>query len=195
MATTESAIIKVIDGQLVIGQEFQLALTDLKSKVDALRPVTDQQTYEEAMVVVRQSEQECKMIMVLAEPELAMLRGRLEKLRDQRNVLMAQFSGLTANFEQQARTWNFNERQAALAEQKDLNHGQRAENRVIVKPNIPAVAGTRIVAKYRADILDASKVKRAYLVPDVKAIEKKARDDKDPAKTEKEVGGVRIRME
>jgi hypothetical protein len=195
MATTETALIRVVEGKFVASNEFLLAISDLTSKVALAKPVTDQQTYAEAQEIVRQKNQEIKMVMALAEPELSALRNRLEELRGDRDKFLAQFESITSPLETQARQWNVNERQAALAEQKDLNHGQRQENRVTVKPDIPSVAGVRVVAKYRADILDASKVKRAYLVPDIKAIEKKAREDKDPAKTEKEVGGIRVRME
>lgn len=195
MATTETALIRVIDGAFVIGQEYQLALTSLKSKVAALVPVQDQHSYEETMEVVRQGRDEIKMLMAIAEPEIVAARRRLEELRSQRDAFVAQFASAFAMNESQARTWNLNERNAALAEQKDMNYGKPAEKRVTVQPNIPAVAGTRVIPHYRADILDASKVKRAYLMPDIKAIEKKAREDKDPAKTEKEVGGIRVRME
>jgi chromosome segregation ATPase len=195
MATQETALIRVIDGHIVAADEFRLALDDLRSKVAAASPVTDQQTYAEAQEIVRQKNQEIKMVLALAEPELSALRRRLEDLRNERDKFAAEFETITSQLETQARQWNLTERQAALAEQKDMNYGKTTEKRITVAPNIPSVPGVRVVAKYRAEILDASKVKRAWLVPDLKAIEKKAREDKDPAKTEKEVGGIRVRME
>jgi hypothetical protein len=195
MATAENAIIRVIEGDFVVGQEYQLALNDLRSKAQEIVAVSDQHSYEEAMAVVRQGQLEMKTIAAGCEPTLIALRRRLEELRGQRDAFVGQFQEAIASVEKQAREWNIAERNAALAEQKDLNKGQRAENRVTVAPSIPSVAGTRVIVRYRAELVDISKVKRAFMTWDEKAILAEARKDKDPDVTEKKVGGVRIRQE
>ena len=193
MSTTQIVpLVQITEGQLVPSSEFHLALDDLKNKAAMLAPVTDQTTYAEALEVVKQANQEIKTIEAMAEPELIVLRRRLEELRGQRDKLAGEFTQIVAPIEKQARDWHIGENNATKTEEKDLNYGKRTVDRVHVKPNIPSVPGVRIIVKYRCEVLDKNKVKRVWMSPDIKAIEARARKDQDPEKTEKEVGGIRI---
>lgn len=194
MSTTETALVKVEEGKIVAGQELHLLLGELAGSAEHL-VVHDKATCEEALELAKRKDDAIKFVMAAAEPERLRLRSALEKLLGERDKIVAALQSTVNRPELEARAWNIKERQDAKAEQDKLNKGQRAENRVEVKPNLPSVPGKRIVLHYRCEVLDASKVKRDWMVPDVQAIERQARDDKDPAKTEKAVGGVRIRIE
>ena len=194
MSTTETALVKVEEGKIVAGQELHLLLGELAGSAEHL-VVHDKATCEEALELAKRKDDAIKFVMAAAEPERLRLRSALEKLLGERDKIVAALQSTVNRLELEARAWNIKERQDAKAEQDKLNKGQRAENRVEVKPNLPSVPGKRIVLHYRCEVLDASKVKRDWMVPDVQAIERQARDDKDPAKTEKAVGGVRIRIE
>lgn len=194
MSTTETALVKVEEGKIVAGQELHLLLGELAGSAEHL-VVHDKATCEEALELAKRKDDAIKFVMAAAEPERLRLRSALEKLLGERDKIVAALQSTVNRLELEARAWNIKERQDAKAEQDKLNKGQRAENRVEVKPNLPSVPGKRIVLHYRCEVLDASKVKRDWMVPDVQAIERQACDDKDPAKTEKAVGGVRIRIE
>lgn len=194
MSTTETALVKVEEGKIVAGQELHLLLGELAGSAEHL-VVHDKATCEEALELAKRKDDAIKFVMAAAEPERLRLRSALEKLLGERDKIVAALQSTVNRPELEARAWNIKERQDAKAEQDKLNKGQRTENRVEVKPNLPSVPGKRIVLHYRCEVLDASKVKRDWMVPDVQAIERQARDDKDPAKTEKAVGGVRIRIE
>lgn len=62
---------------------------------------------------------------------------------------------------------------------------------VEVKPNIVAVAGSKNQTHYKFEIVDRRLVFSAFMCPDLDAIGKKVRADKDPAKSMKEIGGIR----
>jgi hypothetical protein len=61
-----------------------------------------------------------------------------------------------------------------------------------VLPNLPTVAGSRRRLVYCFEVTDASAVKREWLMPDEQEIGRKVRDDKDPAKSMGEIGGIRV---
>lgn len=195
MATQENALILVHEGQIQLGNEFMVRLGDIESDVRALKPITDTASYEAAMEVWGRGRREMKTIETLAEPERQRLQNALAELRDQRNKLIGKFEKAVGPTGEAAREWFLAERKAAADEQAKLNKGKTAENRVSVTPNIPAVAGTRIVPKYRSEVVNLSKVKREWMVPDIQAINAQARKDQDPAKTEKAVGGIKVHVE
>jgi hypothetical protein len=194
MSSTAIELVKIEEGRLVVGAEFSLALENLKKLCQGLT-VTDRDTCEQARHLVKQSSDTVKAIFAAAEPERIRLRAALDELLGQRDRMAAQFTSVTDWLDKEARKWAIQEQEAAKAEQDRLNKGKRAEQRVEVKPNVPTVPGTRLVIKYRCDVLDVSKVKREWMTPDIQAIQAEARKDQDPAKTEKKVGGVRIRKE
>ena len=198
MATEAQAIIKVVEGRIVPGTEFALALDDIRAQAKALKlvegmiPPQDRDTCEEAKRVVKRGNDLINAIFAAAEPERLRLQGMLDALRDKRAMLVAQFANITGPLDTEVRAWSIREQEAAKKEQDKINKGKRAEDRIIVKPNVPAVSGTRFVVHYRADVVNVSKVKREWMMPDLVSINAEARKDKDPQKTEAKVGGIKV---
>lgn len=193
MSTAETAIIRIENGQIVAGTEFQLVLATIRERAEGL-VVHDTQTSTEAKQLVQKTKDEVKAITAAAEPRRLYLKRQLDEFVAKRDLMIAQFTDITDPLAKAAREYDIAEVNNAQAEQADLNHGQRAENRVSVKPNVEAVTGTRFVPKYRAEILDASKIKREWMSPDIPRMEAEARKDKNPAVTQKKIGaGVRIK--
>lgn len=184
-------LIRVTDGHVVAGTELLLAIESLRERASNLAPIQDQHTYAEAMEIVAKGKQEIKAVEVLAEPELAALRNRANELRGQRDKITGQITDIIGPIEKQAREWNLREREAAAAEQAKLNKGKRAEDRVHVEPSIPTVPGVQVRAKYRFEVVDISKMKREFLCPDEVKINAKLREEKNPEKSAKEIGGIR----
>ena len=191
---TGLARVTVVDGQLVVGQELQLALGTLRQRAEGL-VVSSKETSTEAKQIAKDGRDDINLVIAAAEPERLRRKRELDSWVADRDKIVAEFATVIDPLTKAAREYDIAEVNAAQAEQADLNHGQRAENRVSVKPNVEAVAGTRFVPKYRCTVLNAAKVARKWLTPDIKAIEGQARKDKNPAQTEKAVGGVRITRE
>lgn len=63
---------------------------------------------------------------------------------------------------------------------------------VTVDPNVPKMAGLKQRVNYKFEILNAAHVNRPWLVPDMVAIGQKVRADKDPDKSMREIGGIRV---
>ncbi len=83
---------------------------------------------------------------------------------------------------------------------KELAAKQAAElaanvQEVTVKPSVPTVAGIRARVNYRFEVLEPSAVNRAFLKPDEVAIGQRVRADKDPEKSMREIGGIRVWQE
>lgn len=133
--------------------------------------------------------------MAAAEPERLRLQAALDELRDQRNKIVALITSQFSRLDGEARAWNINERNAAQAEQDKINKGKRIENRVQVSPNLPSVPGQRVVPHYRYEVVDVTKIKREFMKPDDVKIGQKLRTDKDIKKSEREIGGIRARLE
>lgn len=185
------SIIHIVDGQLMLGNELRLALAQLRKDAEGFI-VHDSATCAEARQIAKRASDEIKQIIAACEPERLHRKKILQDWVDARDLLMAEFSAVGYPLEKAAREYNIAEVNAAQAEQQKLNKGQRAEHRVTVKPDIQTVSGTRFVVKYRCQVLNKSKIKREWMMPDIQRIEAEARSDKDPAKTEAKVGGVKI---
>ena len=194
MATTDTALIRVINGKIEQAGEFQLALAEIKRDVEAIEAVCDQPSYALAREVVARARVKIKEIEAAAEPERLRLQNALNELRSQRNKLTALFETEIAAIDKQSREWNLNiESAAAKAEQDRYNKGKRAEDRITVKPNIPAAPPSgRVIAHYEVEVVNISKVNRAFLMPNFVKMREQARDDKDPKATERKIGGVRV---
>jgi len=193
MATETQALIRVIDGKIEQAGEFQLALAELRRDVQAIEAVKDQDSYALAREVVARGRNKIKEIEAAAEPERIRLQNALSDLRSQRAKLTAQFEEVIAAIDKQSREWNLAEQDAARKEQEQLNKGQRAENRVTVKPSIPSAPPSgRVIVHYEVEVVNVSKVKRAFMMPNLVKMREQARDDKDPKATEKKIGGVRV---
>jgi hypothetical protein len=189
-----SEIIKVVEGQLVVGHELNQLIVHLASEASAI-VVHDADTYSDALEVCKKSLDAQKMVMAAAEPRRLELRRQLDELLKQRDAIIVRLQSVVSQKEKEARDWNFAERKAAADEQAKINKGQRAENRVSVAPNIPAVPGKRIIPHYRYKVLDLAKVKREYLIDNATKINEKLRKDANIQKSEKEIGGVKVWIE
>lgn len=210
MSTDAISIVKVIDGQIVQGEELHIFLSELSKQAKGI-VVSDQTTYSDALEICKRAGDACKQVMLAAEPERLELRRRLDELLSQRDKVIVAIQSQVAQLEQTARTWNLNEKAAAKREQDRINEearkaaekanfGKRAANRVEpvvvnVAPNIPTVPGKRIIERYRFELLDLSKVKREFLCLNETKVNMKLRTDKDAAKSEREIGGIRVRIE
>ena len=193
MATETQALIRVIDGKIEAASEFQLALAELRRDVQAIEAVKDQDSYALAREVVARGRNKIKEIEAAAEPERIRLQNALNELRAQRNKLTALFETEIAALDTQSRQWNIGEQEAAAKEQAELNKGQRAENRVTVKPSIPSAPPSgRVIIHFDYEVTDFSKIKREFLIDNPQKIREQARKDRDPRKTEKTVGGIRV---
>jgi hypothetical protein len=187
-------IVQVIDGQLVRGHEFALALAEIQrvAKLILRGGITDQQSCEEGMRLCKRVKDEMNAIIAAAEPERLRLQRLQEDLRTQVQEMCAEFWTPVDAIDKQTRDWNLAEQDKTAAEQKKANKGKRAENRIEVKANVPKIPGTRFVPHYRWKLLEFSKVDRTFLMCDTKKISKQARDDQDPEKTERKVGGIKV---
>jgi hypothetical protein len=61
-----------------------------------------------------------------------------------------------------------------------------------VAPAVPKFATLRGRVNYKFEVLDAGKVTRPFTKPDEVAIGQKERNDKDPEKSMREIGGIRV---
>jgi len=66
---------------------------------------------------------------------------------------------------------------------------------VTVAPAVPKVSGIRARVNYKFVIVDASKVRPEFKIPDEVAIGRKVRNDKNPAKSMAEIGGIQVEEE
>lgn len=188
------AVATVVNGKLVLPKEFEITLGILKDRAAALGSVENQDKYQEALALARDCKQEIKAIEALAEPERIALQNRTNALRESVKTVLAPLNAILAPVDQAARQYKIHETEEAQKEQARLNKGKKADHRVQVKPALEGVAGARgPIIRYEVDLVDAELVKRAYLAPDMKRIGELARKDQNPAKTEKTVGGIRVR--
>lgn len=187
-------IIRVVEGKIVVSNELQIFISELTRQTQAI-VVHDQETYAEAIEVCKKKDDAVKVVMAAAEPERLALRSRLEQLLADRNKVVEQITSVTAQIEKNAREWNIGEREAARKEQEKMNKGQRPENRVVVQPNLPSVPGKRIIMHYRYEVTDISKMKREYMRDNEVKINEKLRKDANIKKSEKEIGGIKARVE
>jgi hypothetical protein len=210
MGATQSSItrfediIRVQEGTIVEGAEFRLALDNLRELAKGL-VVTDQASATEAKEIVKKCTDITNQITAIAEPERLRRKGLLSEWTNMRDKMIAEFTSISSPLDTAVRKFNLAEQDGARAEQTKLNKGKRAEDRVVVQPNIARVPGTRFQPRYRAEIVDVSKIRRDWLLDALTrdpgrawlktAAEAQARQDKDPATTEKKIGGVRVHKE
>lgn len=189
-----SEIIKVIDGQLVVGHELNQLVIHLASEASQI-VVHDADTYSDALEICKQSLDAQKMVMAAAEPRRLELRRQLDELLKQRDSIIVRLQSCVAQKEKEAREWHFAEKQAAADEEAKMNRGQRIENRVSVAPNIPSVPGKRVIPHYRYKVLDLSKMKREFMDDNTTKINEKLRKDADVKKSMREIGGIQAWVE
>jgi hypothetical protein len=81
-----------------------------------------------------------------------------------------------------------NARQAAIAAAANVQE-------VKVQPAVPKVAGIKARVNYKFQVVNPGQVGAGFLCPDEVAIGAKVRSDKDPEKSMKEIGGIRVWVE
>jgi hypothetical protein len=86
------------------------------------------------------------------------------------------------------------EREKARAAEDAARRAANPEQ-VKVASSVPTVAGIRRRVNYNFTVTDPSAVRREYLTPDLAAIGRRVRSDKDPEKSEREIGGIRVTAE
>ena len=59
-------------------------------------------------------------------------------------------------------------------------------------PSVPKVAGIKARVNFKFEIVNPGKVNAGFLKPDEVAIGAKVRSDKDPDKSMREIGGIRV---
>jgi hypothetical protein len=156
-----------------------------------------------------------KFVLAAAEPERMRLQRAKDELIAKRDRIIATITTAYDGLERNARQWNLNEKAAAQREQdrinaanraaaEQFNKGKRQEKRipmptpVHVAPSIPTVPGKRMVDHYRFEVLDAKKIKKEFFAIDDVKIGAKCRSDKNPKKSEQEIGpdgGIRVWVE
>lgn len=83
------------------------------------------------------------------------------------------------------------------ARQRQLAAEQAAETaknvqEVKVAPSVPKVAGIKARINYKFQVMNPGEVSTAFLCPDEVAIGAKVRSDKNPDKSMREIGGIRV---
>lgn len=83
------------------------------------------------------------------------------------------------------------------ARQRELAAKQAAETAAQVQeakvaPSVPKVAGIKARVNYKFEVVNPGKVGAGFLQPDLVAIGVKVRSDKDPDKSMREIGGIRV---
>jgi len=205
MSTTETALIRVVEGQIVAADELRLTLDDLKTRAQGI-VVHDNPSCERALEVVKSGKEAIKQITAIAEPERLRLDTALKELRFQRDKLIQPFSEVITPLEKQARDYRIAEQEAARAEQAKLNKGKAAEDRVEVKPDVPNVPGVRFQTRYKAEVVNEEELVEAFLrargdrrdylrkfiCANADALNREAREVKDMEKLTKAIPGVRF---
>lgn len=124
-----TALIKVEDGQIVVGNEFELAIEHLTRDAGALEKVKDRETCGLALELVSRGKADIKVITSLAEPERIRLDDLKKNLLADRNRIVGRIEAIISPLERQARDWNILERQRAEAEERRLNEERQRKAR------------------------------------------------------------------
>jgi hypothetical protein len=188
-----TAIISVVEGQIVVGNELSLLVKQLLEDSSKL-VVHDQDTYIQAQTIVKRGDDAVKFIEAAAEPERIVLHGRYKEFLARRDEVIASVRTAYSSLAEKARQWNIAERQRAADEQAKLNKGKKPENQVVVAPAIPQAA-KGVIVHWRFEVVNAKKIKPQFMCPDEKAILKRIREIGDVKKAEAEIGGIKVRME
>lgn len=157
------ALIQVVNGELVQGTQYQIALADLAERVQLISHVDDAHSYAEAVELISKAKDYAKAIEAHAEPERIRLQGELSELRAQRDKMATAFTDVTKPLFTMAMQWKESERKAAQLEQDTLNKKRNGQEPVRVAPNIPTVPGARAHVNYSAVVVDEDKLISAYI--------------------------------
>jgi hypothetical protein len=190
-----TSIIRVVEGQLVRGEEFQRSLATLKQLAQNI-VVHSQETCAEAREICKKGQDEINQIFAAAEPQRLYLKRQLDEFTASRDKMAAEFASVIDPLAKAAREYNVAEVQGARKEQVAMNKGVKPAERAVVKPNITPVAGTRFVPHFDYTVVNISKIDRAFMMDNPVKIRAEIRADwkkqKSPVDTEKRIGGIRI---
>ena len=132
MSTAEQAIIKVVDGQIVAGAEFQLALNDLRDAAAAII-VADKSSCTSGKELVKRGRDDIKAITAAAEPERLRLQKALKALRGQRDKMIAEFSAFIDPLDRKCRDYDIAEKEATERERRRLQAEAEAKQRAVAE--------------------------------------------------------------
>jgi hypothetical protein len=122
--TSSTALIQVVEGQIVEGAALKLELAVLQERAANL-VVHDSATCEEAKRIVKAGKDAMKSIEALAEPERIRLNNALVELRAQRDKLAGTFGVIVEDADRKRKAWEAEERRKAEEEQRRINEEAR----------------------------------------------------------------------
>lgn len=175
------ALIQVVNGELIQGVQYQIALADLAERAKLVTRVDSANTYAEAVEICARAKSYIKSIVASAEPERLRLQGELADLRTKVDMLAKCFFQVMEPLEKMALAWKSAERKAAQLEQDTLNKRRNGQEPVRVAPNIPAVPGARAHVNYSAEIRNVGILLHAYVEARIDALRERTEAKKELA--------------
>lgn len=147
----------------------------------------------------RINEERRKEAIRMAEEERKAAEARAEEERKQREkeLKAAQRSGEVSKREAERLRKEAIEREAKekrIAAEVAIAQASNVQE-VKVAPAVPKVSGIKARVNYKFEIVNPNEVDRAFLMPDSVAIGEKVRRDKNPEKSQMEIGGIRVYTE
>jgi len=179
--------------------ELNRKFGELKARAESIQ-VTDSLSFSEAGHAKLDVQGYVKAVKFATGPDIEIAKEVLRRLQEQEKALTAPADALLFDLERKRKEWANKEREAAAKEQERINEAARKEaaknhekrpTPITVKPSIPTVPGLRNTVNYKFEVVDATKVRKDWLIPDLVAIGQKVRSDKDPEQSMKEIGGIR----
>lgn len=194
---------------VVIAERPKVGLKELREKVMSIQIRNGNR---EDYIIGGTQISACKATIKLLEAAIVSAKqnpGWLEtenycaQARDQ----IAEIKRIMAPLANKIRDWREEERVEAKKEETQINKGVPKTERVTVQPSIPKVAGVVRRHNWSAEVADEAKFFRAYiaadgerraflrkfLMIDQSAVAEFARNEKDSAKVEKLIPGVKTR--
>lgn len=208
------ALIQVVNGELIQGTQYQIALADLAERAKLVTHVDNANMYAEAVEICARAKSYIRSIEASAEPERLRLQGELADLRLKRDMFTKLFLLVIEPLEKMANAWKAAERKAAQLEQDTLNKRRNGQEQIHVAPNIPAVPGARAHVNYSAELqpggeqqiidayrkarangtkkdLDRAAYLRQFITIDQQALNAEARKVKSAKKLESMIPGIK----
>ena len=186
-------------------------LDELKSQkavhVDRWTPIATQvEVRAESWVTEEKRKAAAEQERINQERHVVAQRKADEERRENERIAKEQREAREKELEQARKAGEINKREQdklkkqALADEqaaRELAAQQAAETaenvqEVTVASSIPKVSGIIRRTNYKFEVVSASHVERAFMKPDEVAIGTKVRADKDPDKSMKEIGGIRV---
>ena len=169
----------------IAAQKAEAWKAEERRKAEAEQARINEERRREA---ARIAEEERRAADKLAEQQRKERQAEIERMREA-GALKAREA---AKLAKQAESDAIDQKQAA-AEAEKVAAANVQE--VKVKAAVPTVAGIKARVNWKFRVVDASKVKRAYMKPDEVAIGAEVRSLKDKAKAEELIGGIEVSCE